>query len=66
MRSYIIFSTKLSHNNHYYIIITATTNKDTLFSEFVPPQSWYGMNMEEWRYATSNSIAAQARAGRFV
>lgn len=40
--------------------------KDTLFSEFVPPADWYGMSKEEWRDATSNTLAAQARAGRGV
>lgn len=40
--------------------------KGTLFSEFVTPQDWYGMTKEEWRRATSETVAAQARAGRRV
>jgi hypothetical protein len=40
--------------------------KRTLFTEFVPPADWYGMSKEEWRAATSNTITAQARAGRTV
>ncbi len=40
--------------------------KGTLFSEFVPPADWYGMTKSEWREATSNTLAAQARAGRGV
>lgn len=40
--------------------------KGTLFSEFVPPADWYGMSKEEWRDATSNTLAAQARSGRGV
>lgn len=40
--------------------------KDTLFSQFVPAQDWYGLSMEQWRKCTSETIAAQARAGRRV
>lgn len=40
--------------------------KGTLFSEFVPPQDWYGLSKEEWRRATSTTVLAQARAGRGV
>lgn len=40
--------------------------KGTLFTEFVSPQEWYGMNQTEWRAATSETLALQARAGRRV
>ncbi len=40
--------------------------KDTLFALYVPPSEWYGLTKEQWRYATSETIAAQARAGRSV
>jgi hypothetical protein len=40
--------------------------KETLFSEFVAPQEWYGLTNEQWRRATSETIAAQARSGRRV
>jgi len=40
--------------------------KDTLFSEFVPPADWYGMSKEQWRQATCDTLAMQARAGRRV
>lgn len=40
--------------------------KHTIFTEFVPPADWYGMSKEEWRAATSNTLALQARAGRTV
>ena len=40
--------------------------KHTLFTEFVSPADWYGMTKEEWRVATSNTLVAQARAGRRV
>ena len=40
--------------------------KHTLFTEFVSPADWYGMTKEEWRIATSNTLVAQARAGRRV
>lgn len=40
--------------------------KETLFSQFVAPQEWYGLTNEQWRKATSETIAAQARSGRRV
>lgn len=40
--------------------------KDTLFTEFVSPQDWYGLTKEEWRKATSETVVAQARSGRRV
>jgi len=40
--------------------------KDTLFAQYVPPSEWYGLTKEQWRYATRETIAAQARAGRSV
>lgn len=40
--------------------------KQTMFSEFVTPQDWYGMTKEEWRLATRDTLAAQARSGRIV
>lgn len=40
--------------------------KETLFTEFVSPQDWYGMTKEEWRDATSETLIAQARSGRRV
>jgi len=40
--------------------------KGTLFTEFVPPQDWYGMDQQQWRSETSETIAAQAAAGRRV
>ena len=40
--------------------------KGTLFTQFVSPQEWYGMDQNEWREATSETIAAQARAGRRI
>jgi hypothetical protein len=40
--------------------------KDTLFSQFVAPQEWYGLTNEQWRRATSETIALQARSGRRV
>lgn len=40
--------------------------KDTLFSQFVAPQDWYGMTKEQWRHATSETLLAQARSGRGV
>jgi hypothetical protein len=40
--------------------------KDTLFSQFVSPQDWYGLNKEQWRFATSETVLEQARSGRRV
>lgn len=40
--------------------------KGTLFTEFVSPQEWYGLSQSEWREATSETLAMQARAGRRV
>jgi hypothetical protein len=40
--------------------------KDTLFAQFVRPQDWYGMSQQEWRLATSDTIASQAQSGRQV
>ena len=40
--------------------------KGTLFTEFVPPQDWYGMSQHDWRIATSDTVVAQAQAGRKV
>jgi hypothetical protein len=44
----------------------STYPKDTLFSEYVSPQDWYGLNMEQWRFATSETVLEQARSGRRV
>lgn len=40
--------------------------KDTLFSQFVSPQEWYGLSKEQWRFATSETVLDQARSGRRV
>lgn len=40
--------------------------KGTLFTEFVPPQDWYGLSLQDWRIATSDTLIAQAQAGRRV
>jgi hypothetical protein len=40
--------------------------KDTLFAHFVTPRDWYNMTNEEWRLATSDTVAMQARSGRRV
>jgi len=40
--------------------------KGTLFTEFVEPREWYGLTQGEWREATHETLAAQARAGRRV
>lgn len=45
---------------------TAVYPKGTLFTEFVPPQDWYGLTQAQWRVATSETLTAQARAGRRV
>ena len=37
-----------------------------LFTEYVPPQEWYGLTKEEWRKATSETILMQAKSGRAV
>lgn len=38
----------------------------TLFTEFVNPADWYGMDKEQWRIATSDTLLAQAQSGRRV
>lgn len=40
--------------------------ENTLFLTNVLPTDWYNMTKEEWRVATSETIAAQARKGRSV
>jgi hypothetical protein len=40
--------------------------KGTLFTEFVEPREWYALTQNEWREATHETLAAQARAGRRV
>lgn len=62
--------------NLYNLIHTATQierysgvkryPKDTLFAEFVTPQDWYNLSKEDWRAATSDTVALQARSGRRV
>jgi hypothetical protein len=39
---------------------------DALFAAFVTPQDWYNMTKEDWRRATSDTVALQARSGRRV
>ncbi len=36
--------------------------KETLFSEFVSPYEWYGYTREQWKKATTETIAAQLRS----
>jgi hypothetical protein len=41
-------------------------SKEVLFTQFVRPQDWYGMTLQQWRASTSETIAHQAQAGRQV
>ena len=40
--------------------------KEVLFYQFVRPQDWYGLTLQEWREQTSETVLNQARAGRQV
>jgi hypothetical protein len=44
----------------------ASGSKKLLFTEFVHPRDWYGLNTQQWRDATRSTLVLQAQSGRGV